>query len=54
MDEHKLLDTLQLIVDTLDAIVGELDANLGPQSVDTIKAPIARTHEMIAELRAEL
>ena len=39
MDEHKLLDALQVIVETLDAIVAELDANLGPQSVDTIKGP---------------
>jgi hypothetical protein len=54
MDQHKLLDTLQIIAETLDAIVDELDANLGPQSVDAIKGPIAKTHEMIAELRAEL
>jgi hypothetical protein len=54
MDEHKLLDTIAIIVETLDRIVGELDANLGPQAIDTIKEPIAEAHRMVAELRAEL
>jgi hypothetical protein len=53
MDEKKLAEALATIVETLDKIAGELEANLGRQATDTIKEPLAKAHEIVAELRNE-
>jgi hypothetical protein len=52
MKERELVDALTAIIETLDKIVGELNANLGREAVDTIKEPLAKAHEAVADLKS--